>query len=203
LVAAAVVVAAAFPFAGAAGNAANSDHAGSESLIAFTRSLETPNGDEYASHIYVVRPDGTGLRALTRGSALDGNPAWSRDGKRIAFDRQHDVDDFDLCIMNANGSGVRCLGQAGTKPAWSPDGKRLAYAFGGDIYVIGTDGSGRRKVTGNVALDSNDPAWSPDGKTIALDAYRGLGKAQVYLINVKGGRLRRLTHSAFHLWEPA
>ncbi len=62
--------------------------------------------------IYVVKPDGSGLRRLTRNPAGDGAPAWSPDGRKIAFESRRDGD-FDVYIMNADGSGQRRLTHRG------------------------------------------------------------------------------------------
>jgi dipeptidyl aminopeptidase/acylaminoacyl peptidase len=89
------------------------------------------------TRLYVVQPDGRGLRALTRPSPAEDNdsqPDWSPDGRRIVFRRFVDVglpeERAHLFVVRANGSGLRdltratcsgsCLGDA--EPAWSPDG---------------------------------------------------------------------------------
>jgi dipeptidyl aminopeptidase/acylaminoacyl peptidase len=83
-------------------------------------------------------------------------PAWSPDGRKIAF-----VRDFfparrtELYVMNADGSGQRRLACMASGPAaWSPDGRKLAFVgIGGrtfKIYVLNADGSGRRGLTGEL-----------------------------------------------------
>jgi TolB protein len=60
-------------------------------------------------------------------------------------------------------------------PSWSPDGSRLVFQsarYGqSELYVIGVDGSGERRLTHNLADDTH-PAWSPDGSTIVFDSFR-------------------------------
>ena len=81
--------------------------------------------------------------------------------------------------MNANGSNLRYLTN-GIDPAISPDGKQVAFTRWsgsstgvlGDLWVINTDGSGERKVVGEVQQPKS-PIWSADGKTIILNIQRG------------------------------
>jgi TolB protein len=63
------------------------------------------------------------------------------------------------------------------QPAWSPDGSMIAfiwYASGGnDVYVIGTDGQGLRRVTDVPDGEVHSPSWSPDGSNIAFVVMHG------------------------------
>jgi TolB protein len=92
--------------------------------IAFSRSddpIYGGRGTTLRHDIFVVRPDGTGLRRLTRHAGANFWPAWSPDGKRIVFgsDRKH-TDLMDIYVMNANGSGQKRLTK-GTVDNESPD----------------------------------------------------------------------------------
>jgi Tol biopolymer transport system component len=129
--------------------------------------------------IYVMNPDGTGLRRLTSG-ANNAEPAWSPDGARIAFgsDRQGDGK-LNLFVMNAEGGNVRQLthfnvpDEAGVAD-WSPDGTAIAFQCDVDggkessptaftqIWTINTDGTGARD-TGIQCSDIGcDPRWRPN-----------------------------------------
>ena len=107
-------------------------------------------------------------------------------------------------------------------PAWSPDGSQIAFAgqIGTttedprrtEIYVMRVDGTGRRRLTTNDALDGN-PAWSPDGKSLAFVSYRdGFGRTcfhecstsgEIYVLEVETGETRRLTRSQASDGSPA
>jgi len=129
---------------------------------------------EDANQIYVtlaphasagVNPDGSDVIRLTE-TGDDWEPAWSPDGKRIAFHSNRDGNE-EIYVMNADGSGQTRLTKnevGDTSPAWSPDGKRIAFVSERDgnleIYVMNADGSGQTRLTNNDA-DDIEPAWQP------------------------------------------
>ena len=77
--------------------------------------------------VYTVDPDGAAPVNLTNDPVWDGYPAWSPDGRQIAFSNNNGVE-FDLYVMDADGSAMRRLaGVAGANgiandccPAWRP-----------------------------------------------------------------------------------
>ncbi|HVK15827.1 MAG TPA: hypothetical protein VM533_02700, partial [Fimbriiglobus sp.] len=86
--------------------------------------------------------EGTGTKRITDGDHLDAWPAWSSDGKRLAFVSNR-TGDYDVWLVNADGTGPRNLTAnpaRDTSPAWSPDGKKLAFVStrdgGSDVYVV-------------------------------------------------------------------
>jgi TolB protein len=140
------------------------DWSGAARLIAFSSAYATPENPE----IYVVRPNGTGLERLTRtkGDAHtlgdDGFPAWSPDGRRIAFTSNR-TQDNEIWIMRADGKGQRRLaglrGRDDVGPTWSGDGTRIAFSSRGAggkslIYLVGADGKGLKRL-----VAGDDPDW--------------------------------------------
>ena len=142
----------------------------------------------------VVNADGSGQQRLTIGN----HPAWSPDGQRIAFGRADNKQrDWDIFVMNADGSEQRRLVRHGTDPRWSPDGRTIAFVrratldgFNYDIYAVDGEGGPARSLTRSPAYE-NDPAWSPDGRRIAF--VRG---NDIWLMNADGSGQRRLTSGA-------
>jgi TolB protein len=100
----------------------------------------TPRGDSGGSgrqsDLVVINADGSHLRRLTSTPALETNPVWSPDGRRIAFtsdrhampgDRARWSDDFELYVMRADGTHVRRLTRnsvADLVPDWQPVPRR-------------------------------------------------------------------------------
>ena len=163
---------------------------------------------QFCFNLYVVGSDGSGLRNLTlelaaggspgRGPASD--PAWSPDGRKLAFVRLNARLGSPIYVVKADGSGLRRLTRGPTldfEPTWSPDGRKLAFVSDRDgnseVYVMNADGSGQRNLTRNPALDS-DPAWSPDGRSIAFRSTRD-GNPEIHIMNADGSGQRNLTRS--------
>jgi hypothetical protein len=146
----------------------------------------------YGSGIAVVRPDGRGLRKLTKGRR-DHFPAWSPDGRRLAFQRAGDI-----YVIHADGSGLVRLTQgraADGQPAWSPDGRLIAFIRGGDLWLMQPDGSRPRALY--VAGRANGPSWSPDGLRIAVGLATDGDRGSIVVIARSGGNVRYITDGRF------
>jgi Tol biopolymer transport system component len=123
--------------------------------------------------LFVMNADGSRQRdlkpsVLEKVFALgpaDEEPAWSPDGKKIAFASE---DDGEIYAMNVDGSGRTRLtdipGYDHWPPTWSPDGTRIAFTSEdkeeAEIYVMNSDGSGLTRLSDDPAYDAF-PAWRP------------------------------------------
>lgn len=115
-----------------------------------------------------ARPDGMGPENLTADPADDFDPAYSPDGRTIAFVSTRSEDTPKLFVMDADGDRPRLLAElAGPvrRPMWAPNGARLAVevTVAGEktVAVVAADGSGAESL-GPGAL----PAWSADGARV-------------------------------------
>jgi Tol biopolymer transport system component len=150
--------------------------------------------------IYVMNADGSSQTRLATNPAIDGAPAWSADGQKIAFVRH--TARQDVYVMNADGSSQTQL-TAGPgnsiDPAWSPDGQKIVFVTHvpgqlRDVYVMNADGSSRTQLTTTLG-DDLAPAWSPDGQKIAFLSARD-GNGEIYVMNADGSSQTRLTTAA-------
>jgi Tol biopolymer transport system component len=184
-------------------------------------------GDYYASaQLWVVRVDGTDLHRVGEGSLSRSDPAWSPDGRLIAF-RGHTIGvlpdaypadpAIGVYVTAPDGTGERKVSQsagsggapnyrfflgpqAGTAPSWSPDGRTLLYATGvagsHALAIATVDGSSER-VIDLPAGDHLLPTFSPDGLRIAFQDLAPTGdRATTFVVQPDGTGLHPLEEGA-------
>lgn len=146
-------------------------------------------------------------------------PAWSPDGRQVAFSRSKHVGPIvpgsptsELYIVDIDGTNMRQLTTNGLNnylPAWSPDGSKIAYISGKtgwdshEVYLINVDGSGETNLTNN-NVQEYGVAWSPDGSKIAYGSKLD-GDMQIYTMNPDGTDQRPLPTPAAGMapsWSP-
>jgi TolB protein len=168
-------------------------------LIAYS----TRGGD-----IWVMRPDGTHHRRLTRsGRGTDFDPSLSPDGRNVVFRSsrgRYDPDRYGIGLEAIRVVDVRTRRQrqiqprtGGLFPAWSPDGTAIAFSglrsSGGPVDTIQL-----MRPDGGDIVDLGMPGevatWSPDASTIAFASHPGDGNWAVWTMRRDGTQRRRLTN---------
>jgi Tol biopolymer transport system component len=160
--------------------------------------------------IWTMRDNGTDPMRLTDGTSDDTMPAWSPDGRKLAFTSNRSGN-RDVWVMDADGTNLQNITQSPADewtPAWSPDGMDIAFASHRDgnweIHIAKPDGSQVRRLTNHPAPDYA-PSWSPDGSRLAFVSERD-GNAEIYTVNRDGTDLRRLTENQvtdlYPQWSP-
>jgi len=185
--------------------------------------------------IFTIGIDGENLTRLTNSENNDEGPVWSPDGTKIAFfsNRREGKDErpvsLQIYIMNADGTGQTRITDEGSaldyNPSWSPDGSRLVFQSRPEInpgvhglYVIGTDGMGRRRVTDGQYNDYS-PQWSPDGNLILFTqsaaSYKFFGdvtreerqligaSAEIMVLNLEDGTIMPITQNDLPNGDPS
>jgi dipeptidyl aminopeptidase/acylaminoacyl peptidase len=153
--------------------------------LAFSRSELTGGG---------VHVAGRGRSRLVVPGATD--PAWSPDGRRLAYLAPGAGGAGDVFVADADGSNrgrVTATPEDEASPTWSPDGRRIAVEREGAIAVIRADGAHPR-----VVARGAEPAWSPGGRQIAFSAGGDL-----FLVAAEGGPPRRVAATAAGESAPA
>jgi Tol biopolymer transport system component len=178
--------------------------------IVFRSNRDRSDELDFNNELYVICADGSDeLRLTTTRDLQERSPAWSPDGRWLAFAGESRDGILDIYVMRPDGTRRRNLTarlDCGAEyPSWSPDGRRLAFhCFLGDnveLYTIDADGTGATRLTRRQGEDGY-PAWSPDGRKILFDADDG----DLHVIDPDGIQRTRLTDTpgteAFARWSP-
>lgn len=166
-----------------------------------------------ARHLFIVSAEGGTERQLTSGDwsigarfdALDQGASWdfAPDGKTILVDgipdstQDKNYRNSNIYVVDADNGTMRRLTTeegAWTNPVVSPDGKRVAYTGypattasyrAADLYVMNIDGSGARKISGDLDRDPGNVRWAPDGSGLYF-TVGDRGTSNLYLATVAG-----------------
>jgi len=166
--------------------------------------------------LVLTNDDGTAFRVIAHRRGYYQWPAWSPDGKWIAFQSMprpaSNKTTEAIFTIRPNGTRLRQLTSASTSegfPAWSPDGSALAYSAGERLWLMTADGRRNTQLTRCRLPCVADfaPTWSPTGRRLAfLRQEDGGGAIRVYVVDVDGTNLASLTPdqrwASFPQWRP-
>jgi Tol biopolymer transport system component len=169
-------------------------------LVISINYIITPSNPDGGNFVATFNPDGSDFTRLAPG----GSPAWSPDGKKIAFV----TGSIDVYVMDENGLNERQVTDNSApsyQPAWSPDGQKIVFVNGTlpaatgaptDLHVVRIDGTGQTNLTNTPSVSEVAPAWSVDGK-IAF-----VSDNNIFVMNGDGSGRTQLTNFAPEGVEP-
>src|SRR5204863_334193 len=147
--------------------------------------------------LQIADADGAGEEAALVSFEPIISPAWSPDGRKLAyvsFENKKPVV-YVHSLVDGKRNVIANFRGSNSAPAWSPDGRRLAVTLsregGSQIFLLNADGSGLRRLTSSAAIDT-EPRFSGDGQWIYFTSDRG-GSPQIYRMPAAGGEPQRVT----------
>jgi TolB protein len=159
--------------------------------------VQTGVGPSISNAIMIADSDGFNPQTVVRSHEPLLSPAWSPDGRKLAYNSFERGNSSIYVQEIATGAREVLSSNKGINgaPAFSPDSSRLALtlSYGGspDIYVMDLATRHTTQLTKHFAIDT-EAAWMPDGQSLIFTSDRS-GKPQLYQVPVGGGDATRIT----------
>jgi TolB protein len=166
-----------------------------DNRIAYCQQQNPSNG------IFVMDIDGANKQLIIPNA---GDPVWSPDGKRIAYNASGDFGSPQIFVAKDDGSDPKQLTKTyllnwdsgyptfgNYSPRWTPDGKKIVYQSSindglPEIYIMDSNGSNQKRLT-NTERRNENPELSSDGKFIVFSSNRDLTyNADIYVMDIDG-----------------
>ncbi|HEY0178434.1 MAG TPA: Tol-Pal system beta propeller repeat protein TolB [Dokdonella sp.] len=147
--------------------------------------------------LIVADSDGYNPQVVVRSREALLSPAWSADGRKLAYVSFESGNSAIYVQDLATGARQVVSSSRGinSAPAFSPDGGRLAVSLskGGnpDIYILDIASRQATQITKHFAIDT-EARWAPDGQSLYFTSDRS-GKPQIYQMSPSGGEPSRVT----------
>jgi TolB protein len=155
-----------------------------------------------SKEIYVVDFDGENLQRITADGSIALSPAWSPDGRRIAYTsyRSGIPALYERDLSNGRDRVISDRVGLNITPAYAPDGRTIAFAttMGRTTDLVTWDrerGCCLQQITRGGVFDALSPTWAPDGRRLAFVSNR-LGEPHVYVMTL-GGEPRLVSDYAY------
>jgi TolB protein len=133
----------------------------------------------------------------------DFEPAWSPDGKTIAYVHGDTVNgQTGLWLIDTSGANKRLLYASigAYSPTWSPNGQWIAFSDNAQIFKMKINGDSLQQLTNEGRNFS--PSWSPDGRWITYDVSLPVTSAGIWIMRNDGSQGRRIFGGAYPTWNP-
>jgi TolB protein len=173
--------------------------------IAYVAVDGAPPGQRY--RLVVADADGHGARTIAQSTLPLMSPAWSPDGRSLAYVSFEGSAAAVFVQDLASGERRRVSARAGVNgaPAWSPDGRSLALTLSRngnlDIYVLDLATQALTRVTSDEAIDT-EAEWAADGRTLYFTSDRA-GRPQIYRVTLDDAkRAERVTFAGSYNARP-
>ncbi|WP_443088787.1 Tol-Pal system beta propeller repeat protein TolB [Vibrio sp. M250220] len=153
--------------------------------------------DQFPYQLRVSDYDGYNERLVLRSKQPLMSPAWSPDGKKLAYVsfQNGQAEIFIMNIYTGEREKVTSYPRHNGAPRFSPDGSQLALVLSktGSLQVYTLDLNTRKltQITSGRA-NNTEPFWHPDGKSLIFTSDRG-GKPQIYQVDLASGSTKRIT----------